>query len=82
MTDRPRKSKAAVVKLMEATFGQQKSELLIETASRAVGLTECDGYTYEDVESMLQELGRAPGLIGIGARFAKSRLSIAWEDNE
>lgn len=78
----PARSKADVVKLMEECFGQHKAELLIETTVQELGFCDKQEFTFQDVEAILKHLSPAPGLIGISARFALSRLHVVWSTDD
>ncbi len=75
-----RKSFDEVVSLVEACFGRHKAALIIESATAETGLGPRQDYSYEEVDQILVHLGQAPGLIGISARFARTRLQTIWGD--
>jgi hypothetical protein len=62
----------AVVALLAPTLGQEKSEEVVSEAARALGIAD-DTLDPDRVRALLGALGRTPGLVGVAARFARTR---------
>ena len=65
-----------MAELLAATLGEEKAAELVNAAAAEVGLGATFGR--EDALGVLERLADAPGLVGITARFAKSRACLLW----
>src|SRR5260221_8577993 len=62
-----------VVELIAPALGKEKSEELILSSARNLGYST-DALDLERTLEILSELGSQPGIVGVSARFAKSRI--------
>ena len=66
------------MRLLSASMGVEKAQQCVVGAALALGLGG-DAFTREDALSVLERIAEAPGIVGITARFAKSRVHLLWE---
>ncbi len=64
---------ANVAELLAPTLGREKSDEVTTAAVTRLGLSPND-MTLDQALAVLDELGRTPGMVGITARFARSRV--------
>jgi hypothetical protein len=72
--DRPI-TKEDVAVVLASALGQHKSDEVVATATRALGITRM-AYNAEDVRSIFDKLVKTEGLVGVVARFAVSRGDV------
>ena len=65
-----------VVDLFASTLGREKSEELVISAARGLGYSH-EHLTLSQTEELLTMLGSQPGIVGVAARFARSRIQAA-----
>ena len=70
-------SNHALVDLLAPTLGNEKSTELVEEAARQLGLT-MTRLGREDALRILEVLTAAKGIVGVAARFAKSRALLQF----
>lgn len=68
-------SKEEIAVLLASALGQDKSDEVVTTAARALGITR-PAYTGDDVRAIFEKLVKAEGLVGVVARFAVSRRDV------
>lgn len=68
---------AQLIPLLSQTIGEEKARDVIETAAVSLGLSLVDGLVGGEVLALLDEIARSPGIVGITARFAKSRVHLS-----
>lgn len=66
---------AELVRMLSPSLGQQKAESLIVEAAGALGL-RAELIARSDALRILEKIADQPGLVGITARFAKSRVHL------
>jgi hypothetical protein len=66
-----------LVGVFTAHFGKEKASELVDGAASSLGLRPAM-LTPPDGLNVLEKLAENPGLVGISARFAKSRLHLKW----
>lgn len=64
---------AELVALLAPTLGQEKSEEVVAEAARSLGVL-VDEFSVSRAIALLDALGRAPGMVGVAARFARTRF--------
>ena len=64
-------------KLLSHTVGQEKAELAVRTAANHNGLSPRPAHTFDETRAVLEKVAETPGIVGVTARFAKSRLHLA-----
>lgn len=74
MSDRPI-TKEEIAVLLASALGQDKSDEVVSTAARALGIV-CGSFSGEDVRAIFERLVKAEGLVGVVARFAVSRGDV------
>jgi hypothetical protein len=72
--DRPISTEDVAV-LLASALGQDKSDEIVMSTARALGIAR-HGYTGEEVRAMFDQLVTAEGLVGVVARFAVSRGDV------
>jgi hypothetical protein len=68
-------SKDELTKLLAAALGQEKSEEVVVSTARSLGLTP-PNFSAAEVQALFAMLSKADGLIGVVARFAVSRGDV------
>ncbi len=66
---------AELVRLLSPTLGQKKAEALISEAAESLGL-RADIFARSDALRVMEKIADQPGLVGVTARFAKSRVHL------
>jgi hypothetical protein len=70
-------SRADLAKLLAQSLGHEKATDAINRAAHAVGIRrEVDLLDKKQALAVLEQVAQTPGLVGITARFAKSRLYL------
>lgn len=72
---------ADLVALLAPTLGQEKSEEVVAEAARSVGIL-VDEFSASRAHALLDQLGRSPGMVGVAARFARTRFEVRPHDGE
>jgi hypothetical protein len=67
-------SRVHLAKLLSASMGREKAEECISEAAASLGLGGTFGH--DDALRVLEAVATQPGIVGITARFAKSRLLL------
>lgn len=62
---------------LSASLGKQKADELVAEAFTALGLTGAD-VPKDRALAVLEHLAQSPGIVGVTARFAKSRMVLRW----
>jgi hypothetical protein len=68
-------SKDELTKLLAAALGQEKSEEVVISTARSLGITP-PWFSASEVRTLFATLSKADGLIGVVARFAVSRGDV------
>jgi hypothetical protein len=68
-------SKEEISVLLASALGQDKSDEVVMSAARSLGITRT-AFTGEDVRAIFDTLVKADGLVGVVARFAVSRREV------
>lgn len=68
---------ADVAALLAPSVGQERASELVESVCRKRGISDRD-LGREDVEAVLEELAKTPGVVGAVARFAKARALLRF----
>lgn len=66
---------AELVRLLSPSLGQQKAEALVKQAADELKLRS-DSLARSDALRVMERIADQPGLVGITARFAKSRVHL------
>jgi hypothetical protein len=69
--------KRALIMLLGATLGEEKAREVITEAAKSLGLWD-DEYDREQTLQILERIAQQPDLVGIAARFVKSRVHLQW----
>ncbi len=68
-------SAARIAELLASTLGAEKSAEVVDSAVARLSLAQhAHDLSLDQALAILDELARAPGMVGITARFARSRL--------
>jgi hypothetical protein len=67
-----------IAKLLASSLGLEKSVEAIDSAAATLGLPEV--LAPREALRLLEHLARAPGLVGISARFVKARLILQLQE--
>jgi hypothetical protein len=73
-----RYTRADLVSMFAASIGEGVANDRILHTARNLGLPT-DSFTLEEAQRILEDIASEPGLIGITARFAKSRVALRWK---
>jgi len=63
--------------LLAQTLGNEKAKAAIDGALEELGLGRPTRITMEQALAVLERVAATPGIVGVTARFAKSRLHLA-----
>lgn len=63
--------------LLSKSIGEEKAEDVVRAAARALGLGALTTFTQKQALEVLESIASTPGIVGVTARFAKSRLHLA-----
>jgi len=66
-----------LAKLLSASMGIEKAHECVVAAAIALGLGG-DELTQEEALLVLEHIASVPGIVGVTARFAKSRVHLLW----
>lgn len=70
-------SRADLARLLAQSLGHEKATDAIHRAAHALGIRrEIDVLDKSQALAVLEQVAQTPGLVGITARFAKSRLHL------
>jgi hypothetical protein len=69
--------RAELVTLLSATLGEEKANETIVEACRILGLRD-ETFNRDEALGVLEKIAQTPGLVGITARFAKTRVYLKW----
>jgi len=70
-------SRSDVVDLLAASLGNTKAEQAVSAAAVALRL-EDSSFPLERALALLEKVAEQPGIVGITARFAKTRALLRW----
>lgn len=73
----PRYDIDGLSRLLSKTVGDDKATSAVRTAAREVGLAGKRDLSVDEALSVLEKVAETPGIVGVTARFAKSRLHLA-----
>ncbi len=66
-----------LVGLLSASLGDEKARDAVRAAAEQLGLRE-QVIDREQALAVLEKIAAKPGLVGIAARFAKTRVHLKW----
>lgn len=70
-------SRSDVVDLLAASLGTTKAEHAVRAAAAALRLDD-SSFPLERALALLEKIAEEPGIVGITARFAKTRALLRW----
>lgn len=72
---------STVTEALSPAVGQEKARAAVESAIDALSM---DGrrMTRDDVLRVLEKIAQAKGVVGVCARFARSRLILQWASDD
>ena len=73
----PRWQLGHLIPLLSQTIGEEKAREVIEDTARRLGMSLPAGLVEREVLSLLDAIAATPGIVGITARFAKSRVHLS-----
>ena len=62
--------------MLARSLGNDTAAKTVDLAAQAVGAGQ--NLSREDALRVLEQIAREPGIVGIAARFAKSRVHLVW----
>lgn len=71
----PGVTRADLAKLLAQALGNEKASDAVNKAAAQLGIRR-DPLDKDQALSVLEQIAQTPGLVGISARFAKSRLHL------
>jgi hypothetical protein len=75
VSDDPGKTVTELVRLLSPSLGRAKAEAVVAAACRAGGV-DSDVLTGTQTLAALEAIAHQPGIVGVTARFAKSRFIL------
>jgi hypothetical protein len=73
----PGVSRSDVVDLLAASLGNTKAEHAVQAAAVALRLDDTS-FPLDRALALLEKVAEEPGIVGITARFAKTRALLRW----
>jgi hypothetical protein len=64
-----------LIQMISGTIGDHKAKEAVTAACASAGMTT-DSLTWEQALEVLGRIAETPGIVGITARFAKSRMHL------
>jgi len=64
-------------KLLSHSVGDEKAELAVRSAANSLGFARRPSLSIDEALGVLEKVAETPGIVGVTARFAKSRLHLA-----
>lgn len=68
---------AGLARLLSETVGDEKAEEAVREGAKQAGVSATAPLTLEQALEVLEKVAATPGIVGVTARFAKSRLHLA-----
>jgi hypothetical protein len=72
-----RHKRADLVALFRSAIGEATGDKVVSSAASRLGLS-IDSFTLDEALAVLEQVATEPGLVGIIARFAKTRIILSW----
>jgi hypothetical protein len=66
-----------VIDLLAASLGTAKAEQVVRAAAASLRL-DAGAFELEQALALLDKIAEEPGIVGITARFAKTRAVLRW----
>ncbi len=66
----------SLIEMLAATLGWEKSAEVVNATAQKLGLPPVV-ITSAEASTLLAELAKAPGMVGVTARFARSRMELS-----
>ncbi len=70
-------SRVDVIDLLAASLGTTKADHVVRSACSALRLDD-GSFELEQALALLEKIAEEPGIVGITARFAKTRAVLRW----
>lgn len=67
-----------LTELLSRTVGREKAQAAVEQTARELNLDTSKGLHRDDALKVLDTLAEGNDIVGVTARFAKSRLHLRW----
>ena len=64
--------------MLSGTLGEEKASAIVDEAAQVLGYGPA--LDRDQALSVLEHIAQSPGLVGIAARFAKSRVHLVWSE--
>ncbi len=80
MSELPRTSSITsdeLIGMLAGALGQKAASDAVQATCKALQLRD-DGWSVDEALKILDHLANAPGLLGITARFVKTRAILSW----
>jgi hypothetical protein len=72
------RTRSDLIGLLSPSIGVVRATTAVENASQTVGVAG-DDLSRADALRILEEIADVSGIVGVAARFAKSRVHLIWE---
>lgn len=72
----PKRSLVVVAGLLAPTLGEERADVLVRDLAKTLALGE--EIDLEQALALLERVAQMPGVTGIAARFAKTRIHLSW----
>ena len=70
-------SRVDVIDLLAASLGTTKAEHAVRSAADSLRLAD-SSFPLDQALALLEKIAEEPGIVGITARFAKTRALLRW----
>lgn len=71
-----RRPLSLLVALLAPTIGKEHAQRVIDDTARMLG--HADDIDLDQALALLERIASSPGVVGIAARFAKTRVHLSW----
>lgn len=73
-----RYSREELIAILSGSISESVAAAHIDRAATTLAIS-ADSFTLKESQDLLESIANEPGLVGIAARFAKSRVALRWK---
>jgi hypothetical protein len=67
-----------LISILSGSISESVADAQIVRAATTLSISR-DSFTLKEAQDILESIANEPGLVGIAARFAKSRVALRWK---
>ena len=72
------RTRGDLISLLSPSIGAARAATAVDSAADVAGI-EGDELTRDEALRLLERITAVPGIVGVAARFAKSRVHLVWD---